>query len=85
LSLSSLLGKEMKTRNELVLRALANLGALPAGQQASEEEYDQVDALVLPVVESLQARNIYFVADATAIPDEAFIELGHCLAWAGSS
>jgi hypothetical protein len=71
-----------KTRADLVNRALANIGALPAGQTANTEEYDQVDALVLPVVESLAARDIYYVADATAIPEEAFIQLGHCLAWA---
>lgn len=71
-----------KTRAELVNRALANLGALPAGQTANQEEYDQVDALVIPVVDSLSARDIYYVADATNIPEEAFIALGHCLAWA---
>jgi hypothetical protein len=74
-----------KTRADLVNRALANIGALPAGQTANTEEYDQVDALVLPVVESLAARDIYYVADATAIPEEAFIQLGHCLAWACAS
>jgi hypothetical protein len=71
-----------KTRAELVNRALSNLGALPAGQTANNEEYNQVDALVIPVVDSLSARDIYYVADATSIPDEAFVQLGHCLAWA---
>jgi hypothetical protein len=71
-----------KTRAELVNRALANLGALPAGQTANDEEYDQVDALVTPVIESLSARDIYYVSDTASIPDEAFIALGHCLAWA---
>ncbi len=66
-------------------RALSNLGALPAGQTANDEEYDQVDALVLSVVDSLAARDIYYVADATAIPEEAFIQLGQCLAWACAS
>jgi hypothetical protein len=73
-----------KTRAELVNRALANLGALPAGQTANDEEYDQVDALVIPVVERLSALDIYYVADATEIPDEAFMPLGHCLAWAAA-
>jgi hypothetical protein len=71
-----------KTRAELVNRALSNLGALPAGQTANAEEYSQVDALVTPVLESLSARDIYYVPDEAAIADEAFIELGHCLAWA---
>jgi hypothetical protein len=73
-----------KTRAELVNRALSNLGALPAGQTANTEEYNQVDALVEPVLESLQARDIYHVSDVSAIPDESFIALGHCLAWACS-
>jgi hypothetical protein len=34
------------------------------------------------VLESLSARDIYYVSDEAAIPDKAFIELGHCLAWA---
>jgi hypothetical protein len=71
-----------KTREELVERALANIGALPAGQTRNTEEYDQVDALVTPVLDSLSARDIYYVSDVAAIADEAFIALGHCLAWA---
>jgi hypothetical protein len=71
-----------KTREQLVNRALSNIGALPAGQTANTEEYDQVDALVTPVLESLSARDIFHVSDEAAIPDAAFIELGHCLAWA---
>jgi hypothetical protein len=71
-----------KTREQLVNRALSNIGALPAGQTANTEEYNQVDALVTPVLESLSARDIYYVPDEAAIADEAFIELGHCLAWA---
>lgn len=74
----------MKTRADLVRRALSNLGVLPAGQTENQEEYDQVDALVIPVVDSLSARDIYYVADATAIPEEAFMQLGHILAWAAA-
>jgi hypothetical protein len=74
-----------KNRDDLVQRALRNLGVLPAGQSYNQEEYDQVDDLVIPVVESLSARDIYYVADATDIPDEAFIAIGHCLAWACAS
>jgi hypothetical protein len=73
-----------KTRDELVNRALANLGALPAGQTANDEEYDQVDALVEPVLASLSARDVYYVSDVQAIADEAFIAIGHCLAWAAA-
>jgi hypothetical protein len=73
-----------KTREELVERALADLGALPVGQTRNDEEYESVDALVLPVTESLSARDIYYVSDLEAIQDEAFIALGRCLAWAAA-
>ena len=71
----------VKTRDDLVLRALSNLGALPVGQTASTEEYASVDALVDPTLESLSARDIFNVPDVAAIDDAAFIPLGHCLAW----
>ena len=70
-----------KTRAELVNRALSNLGALPVGQTASTQEYASVDNLVTPTLESLQARDIYWVSDENAIEDAAFMALGHCLAW----
>lgn len=70
-----------KTRVQLVNRALSNLGALPVGQTASTEEYASVDALVTPTLESLAARDIYWVSDENAIEDAAFLALGHCLAW----
>ena len=70
-----------KTQNELVLRALSNLGALPVGQTASTQEYASVDALVTPTIENLTSRDIYYVSDTAAIDDAAFIPLGHCLAW----
>jgi hypothetical protein len=74
----------MKTRAELVARALSNLGALPVGQTPSTQEYASVDALVTPMLESLSARDIFYVSDEAAIDDAAFIELGHCLAWASA-
>ncbi len=70
-----------KNQNDLVLRALKNLGALPVGQIASTEEYASVDALVTPALESLSARDIFNVPDVAAIDDAAFIPLGHYLAW----
>lgn len=74
----------MKTRQELVYRALSDLGALPVGQTPSTQEYASVDALVDPVIESLSARDIYYVSDHQAIEDSAFISLGRCLAWAAA-
>ena len=69
-----------KTRRDLVLRALKNLGVLPQGSTASTEEYDSVDDMVVPTLEDLSARNITFIPDLEAIDDEKFIALGNILA-----
>lgn len=71
-----------KTREQLVYRALKDLGVLPQGQNPSDEEYDSVDDNVIPVLESLTARDIFYVQDEDAIDDSAFLALGRILAWA---
>lgn len=71
----------VKTRQELINRALSNLGALPVGQTASTQEYASVEALVTPTLESLSERDVYYVEDENAIEDKVFIALGRCLAW----
>jgi hypothetical protein len=70
----------MKTRTDLVHRALKNLGVLPQGQNPSAEEYNSVAALVDPMVEDLIARDIIFIEDVDAIEDRYFLALGHILA-----
>lgn len=70
----------MKTRTNLIHRALRNLGVLPAGQTPSDEEYDSVDTIIDSIVDELTQRDVYFLQDADAIPDEAFLPLGHILA-----
>jgi hypothetical protein len=70
----------MKTRTELVHRALYNLGVLPAGQNPGAEEYNLVDALVDSMIEDLIARDIIFVEDVDAIEERYFLHLGHILA-----
>lgn len=73
-----------KTRSDLIERALKNLGALPQGQAASAEDSASMDALIDPLIESLNMRDIVYVGDADTIPDEFFIPLGECLAFAAS-
>ena len=74
----------MKTRTDLISRALQLLGVLPQGQAASAEETNAVDTLIDGVVEDLIQRDIYHLQDADAIPEEAFIHLGNILAWAAA-
>lgn len=69
-----------QTRADLVRRALKNLGALPQGQTASDEEYDSVDDHVEPMLEWLSGRDIVYVADPDVIDDAYFLPLGHILA-----
>jgi hypothetical protein len=70
-----------KTRADLINRALKDLGVLPVGQTANDEEYESVGDLVDVVVADLSARDIYYVSDPNNIEDEAFIHLGRYLAW----
>jgi hypothetical protein len=70
----------MKTRQDLVHRALFNLGVLVQGQNPGAEEYNQTDALVDPMIEDLIARDVIFVEDVDAIEEKYFLHLGHILA-----
>jgi hypothetical protein len=69
-----------QTRQSLVHRALYNLGVLPQGQNPGAEEYNQVDALIDPMIEELIGRDVVFIEDADAIEDKYFLALGHVLA-----
>lgn len=73
-----------KTRADLVARALKNLGALPAGQAASAEDSLSMDALIDPLLDSLNFRDVVYVGDSNSIADEYFIPLGECLAFVAS-
>jgi hypothetical protein len=68
------------TRTDLVHRALKNLGALPAGQTPSAEEYNSVNALIDAMLEDLLGRDIVFIEDADVIEDRYFLALGNVLA-----
>ena len=59
---------------------MRNLGVLPKGQNPSAEEYNQVDALIDPMIEDLIARDIIHIQDVNAIEDKYFLHLGHVLA-----
>jgi hypothetical protein len=69
-----------KDRQELVHRALKNLGVLPQGQNPSAEEYNSVDALIEPMIEELIGRDIVFIESPEVFEDRFFLALGHVLA-----
>lgn len=69
-----------KSREDLVYRALYNLGVLPNGQNPGDQEYNSVDDLVDPMVEDLIARDVVHIQDVDAIEEKYFLHLGHVLA-----
>jgi hypothetical protein len=70
----------MKTREQLVTRALQKLKVLAAGQTPSAEDAAVVDADVVPVLSDLMTRNIYPFGDPDQIEDNAFVHLADILA-----
>ena len=73
----------MKTRTELIHRALRNLGVLPQGQSPSAEEYQSMDDLIDAMIAGLEARDIIDIK-FFPIEDEFLIPLGHYLAAAAA-
>lgn len=69
-----------KTRIDLVNQALSNLGLLAAGQVASAEDFDAMDAYVDPVIAELANRDLVTVDDDDAIPAEWFLSIATLLA-----
>jgi hypothetical protein len=71
----------MKDRQDLIYRALRNLGALPMGQAPSAEDYQSISDIVDCVIAELEALDNVYIASADAIEDEYFLALGHIVAW----
>ena len=53
---------------------------LPQGQNPSAEEFNQVDALVEPMIEDLAGRDIVTIGSTIIFEDKHFLHLGHILA-----
>lgn len=70
----------MKSREQLVTRALQKLKVLAAGQSPSAEDYQVVDDDLVPVLSDLSTRNIYPFGDPDQIEDNAFVHLADILA-----
>lgn len=74
----------MKSRENLVNRALQKLRVLGAGQTASAEDYKVVDDVVEPVLSELSTRSVYGYGNPDNIEDDAFEHLATCLAQASA-
>lgn len=75
----------MKSREQLVTRALQKLKVLAAGQTPSAEDAAIVDLDVEPVLSDLSTRGVYPFGDPDQIEDNAFVQLAICLAIASAS
>jgi hypothetical protein len=71
----------MADRQDLIYRALKNLGALPQGSAPDADTYQAVSDLVDSVIAELEAKDIIYIASADVIDDEHLLSLGHILAW----
>lgn len=70
----------MKTREQLVERALKKLKVIGAGQTATAAVTQSVDDMVDPMMADLGTRGIYAWGDEDEIADDAFEHLAVCLA-----
>jgi hypothetical protein len=70
----------MKTRAQLVARALEKLKVVGSGQTASAEDTLLVDKVIDPLMSDLMARGIFSWGDEDELPEEAFEHLSELLA-----
>ena len=70
----------MKSREQLVLRALREVGAVEAGQAAAAEDVQAMDDEVEPLMADLAKRRIWTWGDPDQIDDSAVIHLAKLLA-----
>ena len=71
----------MKTRTELIHRALRNLGVLPQGTSPNAEEYQSISDLIDGMLAELQARDIVYIKNIDLFEEKYLQPLGHILAW----
>lgn len=71
----------MSDRQDLIYRALRNLGALPQGQAPDAETYQSISDLVDGMVAELEKRDIVFIPNIDLFDDYLLQPLGHILAW----
>jgi hypothetical protein len=73
----------MKSKVDLIHRALRNLGALPMGQSPSAEEFESISDLVDALIAELEARDVLYIRDIDTygLEDKYFMPLANILAW----
>lgn len=70
----------VKTRSDLINRALKDLGIIEPGETAATEDYDTMDGLVDPLIAQLSVDQIIEIQDTDAIELAFFLPLARLLA-----
>lgn len=69
----------VKTRAQLIQRALKNIGIIEPGEAPSSEDYATVDDLIDPLIAQLAADQIAYISDSDAIELEYYMPLARLL------
>lgn len=70
----------MRSREDLIRRALVELKVLAAGQAPSAEDAQEVGREIVPLLSNLNERQIYPFGSDDQIEDSAFVPLAKLLA-----
>ncbi|SRR6266704_1138703 len=70
-----------RTQADLVQEVLENLGVLPAGQLPQLEDTARVVEKLPSIVASVAGREIVYIPDLNAIPQQYFIPFSIIVAW----
>jgi hypothetical protein len=71
---------QTRSRSDLVTEALANLGALSASQPPATEDLQFIDEKLESIMDGLAAREVVYVPDLSAIPNQWFDSLAAIVA-----
>lgn len=69
-----------KTTQDLIYRALSEIGRRYEGEAPTDADYQSVEGLVEPLVEQLNAEEIVYIPDIDAIDPKWFLPLARLLA-----
>ena len=70
----------VKTRDQLITRALKSLAIIEAGEAPAAEDYATVDDMVDPLIAQLEADEIIYIQDSDAIELQYYEPLARLLA-----
>ena len=70
-----------RTQNDLVIKILEKLKIVPEGQAPETDDIARVESNLQSVINELAAREIVYVPDLTAIPDQWFMSLAKICAY----